>query len=672
MGKNLGASFALAAALIALAALTLYQIVQINHYEELVIAQRMATDEMRRAVDRLTERLDEGIAYRPGSGGGGATSGGDDTAGLDPVVAAQRRYYSDEEWAGLMAPGNMLEPRTFAMRVEGAEDGGHFHRAMITGFPSLHPIVDNAANITEVYRYVNRALAMRARNNPNVYIPELAYRIEVNEDHTAYHVWLRQGVMWQRPPLDLSDPRYAWLDVPHELTSDDFAFLFEVIQNPAVNAPHLRNYFEDFDRIEILGPYEFIIHWRRSFQGSIDASVTLEPLPRFIYAYSEDGVPYTAEEFPAAFNEHWFKEYAIGVGPYRMVRYEPDVALELARNEEYYDEKPPIEHMTFHILSDAGTRMNSLLAGNIEYTEFLPLQYSNLVLEQCSGDDPTQCPDRGPFVQNQVEWASYQGTLFRYLGWNADRPMFADRRVRRAMTHALNRERILDEIFHGLGRVVTGPAFIDGPYYDHSIQPLAFDLAQASELLRQAGWSDSNGDGVLDRVIDGVPTDFAFTMTAYGYRQEFMTAMEIYKQDLESIGVRMTIDGVQWPVMVERMQEKDFDAFTGGWVLGWDMDPYQIWHSSQADEPNGSNRVGFRNPEADAIIEEARGIFDLDRRVELFHRFHQIMHEEQPYTFFFAPRDLSAWRSNVENVNFAPNPRPFDLSLNWYLSSDAP
>ena len=136
-----------------------------------------------------------------------------------------------------------------------------------------------------------------------------------------------------------------------------------------------------------------------------------------------------------------------------------------------------------------------------------------------------------------------------------------------------------------------------------------------------------------------------------------------------SSGVVMDVEGVQWAIMMERMQNKDFDAYSGGWVLGWDADPYQIWHSSQADVPAGSNRGGFRNAEADAIIEEARGTFDLERRIELFHRFHEIIHEEQPYTFFFAPREVGAWRSNLHNVQFAPL-RPFDLSLPWYLAQD--
>jgi ABC-type transport system substrate-binding protein len=144
--------------------------------------------------------------------------------------------------------------------------------------------------------------------------------------------------------------------------------------------------------------------------------------------------------------------------------------------------------------------------------------------------------------------------------------------------------------------------------------------------------------------------------------------MEHYRNDLARIGVAMTVEPVEWAVMVTRMEEKDFEAYTGGWVLGWENDPYQIWHSSQADEPRSSNRVGFRNPEADRIIEQVRETFDDAERAVLLQQFHSLLYEEQPYTFFFAGREIGAWRSNLQGVNFSVM-RPFDSSMNWYFAA---
>jgi len=647
MAKNFYARIALTLTLIGLMVVVFFQSCQLDHLESIIVDSKTQTRELSDDVKRLTNLIESG---------GIQAQVGNNPSGTQHRL---QRYFSATEWEQLNAPGNALGLRTHPWNVEETEVGGHFVRAMITDFPSLHPVVDNANNITEVYRYVNRAFAMRRRNDPDVFQSELAHRIEINEDRTQYHIWVREGVKWHPAAVDYDDPRYAWLNVDHYLTADDFVFYFETIRNPEVNAPHARNYYEDFDRIEVINDHELIIHWSKSYFNSIDATLTIEPLPRWLYGYDEDGTPYSEEEFAAAFNQHWYSDRMVGVGPYRFVRYEPNVALELERWEDYYDEKPPLQRITFRIIGDPNTRINNLLSGDIEYTDFLPLQYEQFLLNE----------DTGPFHDGTIDVQNYQGTVYRYLGWNGDGPLFSDRRVRRAMTHAFNREQVIRDIFHGLGRIQTGSLFMDGPYHNPNVEPWPFDLDRAAELLDQAGWTDSDGDGVRDKVVDGNRMDFEFTMTCYGYRQEFMAAMEIYKSDLERIGVRMTIDGVEWPIMVERMQNKDYDAYTGGWVLSWETDPYQIWHSSQADVPQGSNRVGFRNTRADEIIEEARTTFDLDDRRELFWEFHEILHEEQPYTFFFSAENQSAWRSNIQNVGFSPL-RPFDYSASWYETAN--
>ncbi|MCA9565998.1 MAG: hypothetical protein KC561_21020, partial [Myxococcales bacterium] len=319
-----------------------------------------------------------------------------------------------------MAPGNLLVPRSYAIRDEDANDGGTFVRAWVADLPNLHPIVSNANNITEIQRYTNRALSYRDRHEPDNFIPEIAYRVEPNDDYTQYHVWLRDGVMWQRPAVDFNDPRYAWLEGEHEVVSDDFVFFLEAVMNPGVDAAHLANYFEEFDHIEVINDHEFIVHWKSSTYISIEFTLGLEPLPRWLYAYDEDGNEYSEEEFPSAFNQHWYQDRSIGCGPYRFVRWEPGVSIELARNEDYFDEKPPIERVVFRIIGDPNTRVNNLLSSDIEYTEFLPLQYSQYVLNE---GNPA-------FHDGTIETGTYQGTVYRYLGWNAERPMFRDRRVR--------------------------------------------------------------------------------------------------------------------------------------------------------------------------------------------------------------------------------------------------
>jgi peptide/nickel transport system substrate-binding protein len=644
-------------AFIALCVLVLFSVAQVNHLEHLVDESEDRATELTQAVQALERELRSG-ALTAAAPSGAVEAGTAAQVSADPNIEYHRQFYSAEDWSALNAPGNYLVPRTDRFNVEGAVAGGTIHRAFISDIPGLNWVVNNAADISELYSYVTETLATRQRTDPNRWIPQLAHRIEVSDDFREYHVYLRKGVMWHPPAVDLGDPRYAWLAGPHEVVADDFVFYLEIIQNTQVEAAHIRNYYEKCEGIEVINDHEFIVRWSETTYPSISFTLGLSPLPRWLYGYDEDGNAFDAETLGRQFNSHWYNQRAIGMGPYRFVEWERGGAIRLERNEDYYGERPPIDTMEFVVVADATARLNNLRAGDLDYIPLQPTQYNN---EITNGGTPG-------FTNGELLNEVYQGPAYRYLGWNADGKFFNDRRVRLAMTYALNRQLLLEENFFGLGTLTTGPFMMGSPDYNLELEPHPFDLNRAAELLEEAGWTDGNGDGIREKMIDGQMVNFEFGMVTYGYRPEWVAAMDHYRNDLRRIGVVMNVEPVEWAVMTTRMEEKDFDAYTGGWQLGWDNDPYQIWHSSQADAPRSSNRVGFRNPEADQIIEECRRTFDPAERATLLRRFHEIVYEEQPYTFWFSDKQIGAWRSNLQNVNFSVM-RPFDQSLNWYLAS---
>ena len=233
---------------------------------------------------------------------------------------------------------------------------------------------------------------------------------------------------------------------------------------------------------------------------------------------------------------------------------------------------------------------------------------------------------------------------YNYIGWNARRPLFGDRRVRRALTMLINREAILDKLLFGLGQIVSGTSYINSKYYDKRIVPWPYDPAQARRLLAEAGWADHDGDGILDK--DGRKFSFVFTISSGSKFAERLGT--ILKEDFAREGIEMSINRYEWAVFVQKLNQRDFDAVTLAWSLSWEEDPYQLWHSSQI--VGGSNFCGFSNREADDIIVRARAEFDENRRVRLFHRFHRILHEEQPYTFLFCSPSQVVVSKRFNNV----------------------
>ncbi len=207
---------------------------------------------------------------------------------------------------------------------------------------------------------------------------------------------------------------------------------------------------------------------------------------------------------------------------------------------------------------------------------------------------------------------------------------------------------MLKKLSFGLGRVVTGPFYVESESYNRDVPILAYDPGQARALLKEAGWEDHNGDGILDK--EGVPFRFEFLIPS-GRASAERTAT-IIKENLAKVGIDMTIRKLEWALFVKNLDDRKFDAVTLGWVFGFDQDPYQVWHSSQAEK--GSNFVGFKNAEADRLIEQARSEFEEAKRNQLYRRFHQVVDEEQPYTFLYSSPSLVVISRRFENVRVYP------------------
>jgi peptide/nickel transport system substrate-binding protein len=128
----------------------------------------------------------------------------------------------------------------------------------------------------------------------------------------------------------------------------------------------------------------------------------------------------------------------------------------------------------------------------------------------------------------------------------------------------------------------------------------------------------------------------------------------VYQEELKRAGLAMTIRRLEFNTLIERLDTHNFDGAVMGWsVPRIEADGYQLWHSSQT-VGKGSNFVGFANDEADRIIEEARLEFDEEKRYALNHRFHAVLHEEQPYTFLFCMQTLQAVDRRFHNVHVYP------------------
>jgi peptide/nickel transport system substrate-binding protein len=467
---------------------------------------------------------------------------------------------------------------------------------------TLNPITSTDAYASSINGRIYESLVERDKDNLEI-IPELAERWTISPDKLKYRFYLKKGVLW-------SDGV--------EFTADDIIYSFKVMKDPKTASAHLKVYYIDVKDVKKLDKYTVEFTYSKPYFLALEFCGGMPIVPKHIF---DDGTD---------FNSHKNNRFPVGTGPYKFHRWDTGKRIVLKVNERYRGKTPEIKTVVYKLVAEANVALQMLKKGDLD---MMPLRGIQWVRQTNSAK----------FQKNFYKKKYYQ-PYYSYIGWNARRNYFKSKIVRRALTHMINRQAILDKLMFGLGEIVTGNFYIFSKEYNKKIRKWAYDPELGRKLLAREGWKDSDGDGILDK--KGKKFSFTFTISSGSKFAERLAS--ILKEDFSKAGIEMEIHRFEWAVFVSKLNKRDFDAVTLGWSLGYGGDPYQLWHSSQVEK--GSNFCSFVNREADSIIERARVEFDRNRRIRLYHRFHEILHEEQPYTFMFAQPVLYAVSRRFENV----------------------
>lgn len=450
--------------------------------------------------------------------------------------------------------------------------------------------------------------------------PWLAKNYEMSDDGLEVIIHLREDIHF-------SD------GVP--FTADDVIFTYETIMNPGIDAPHIRNYYSNFKEAIKINDHTVKFVFNEVYWKTIESFGIFEVLPKHIYEFDD----------PDKFNKR--RSEPVGSGPYVFEKWDVGQQIVLKRNENYWGHKPNLKKIVFRIILNSMSALQALRSGDIDYMEPTSEQFVEMSKDNSFKSD----------YQFISVWQPSEAYFF--IGWNQARPFFKDKKVRMAMTHIIDRKLILDNLLSGNGKIVTGPFYPLGKQSNPNIKPWPYNPAKATELLDEAGWIDTNNDGIRDK--DGISFSFKFTYSTGSINSERLA--KILKDSAVKAGIEVIADPVESSIFTEKYNSRDFDSLILGWGGTIESDPYQIWHSSQI-QGRGNNFVSFNNKEANAIIEKARRTLDAEKRYPLYHRFHEILHDEQPYTFLYIRPEQHFLHKRFENVKI------HKLGLNsfeWYV-----
>jgi peptide/nickel transport system substrate-binding protein len=247
---------------------------------------------------------------------------------------------------------------------------------------------------------------------------------------------------------------------------------------------------------------------------------------------------------------------------------------------------------------------------------------------------------------------TYTPPLFSYdyIGLNLRNPKFADVKTRLALAHLMDVPQLVNSFCFGLGEPVASiihPSFPEKINPD--IQPIPYNVEKAKQLLAEAGWGDSNGDGTLDRMHDGKLMNFDFVISFNNGNDRRKTSCLIFQEGCRKAGINVTIEALEWSNILEANKKHNFEAYVAGWISSpLESDPKQIWHTESYND--GSNYVGFGNAESDALIEKIRRELNAEKRTEYFKELQALIRAEMPYIFLLSQNERVAVHKKYDNA----------------------
>ena len=505
----------------------------------------------------------------------------------------------------------VVEVVVTATPVTGPQKGGTLVVGLSSEIMTLDP-ADYRQRATEtVLRNMFDGLVTRTTDGRVVL--ELAESATLVDD-TTWEFVLKKGVTFHNG---------------EDLTAEDVKFTFDrIIAENGIDYPEphtapRKGLCAPLESVEIVDDYTVRLHLSAPWPVAMQMFVHQQIIPK--------------DYFEEVGNEA-FNKAPIGCGPFKFVEGSLADQIVMERFDDYYggaDELPPVgppplDRVIFKILPEASTRVAALRAGEVNIIQDVPSHMIPLLATDAN-----------------VRVVSGPSTRPAWMEMNVNQPPFDDVRVRQAMNYAVDAELILETVLGGLGIVIPGALSPYNNFADHSLEPYGYDPDKALELLAEAGWTDSDGDGFLDK--DG--EKFAFVIDV---RPTSQPRAEAVGGQLQELGIDATVRvWGDYSVLKPLMMGGERAAYVGDWGDSA-FDPVghfeAKWHSMVEGAANGrGNFSTYSNPRVDELIEAGEVEPDVEKRHEIYNEAQQIVYAEAPAVFLFLPDIIEASTINVQN-----------------------
>jgi peptide/nickel transport system substrate-binding protein len=494
------------------------------------------------------------------------------------------------------------------------------------------------------------------------YIPSLAELPVESPDHLTWTFKMDRGAHW-------SDGK--------PVTAADIIFSYKTVCNPLIiNAAPVRSYFNpsmDSAYYPNGDQGSVALHFQKYRYDMLSIINYVKILPKHIFDPKNltDKISWADLHDPEPKNPvvaefaNWFQDdkigrdssYMIGSGPYKFMQWITNDRITIQKDTNYWGKNLPWgeaypDKIVFKTIKDQNATLTALKAKDIDISEnFNPSQYLKSM---------------DTLASKGIKKDTLYMNVYEFIAWNNSKPIFKSKNTRKALTMLVNRDEIIHNVIHDLGKKIEGPVVPTQPNYDPTVKQPAYDIVAAKKMLADDGWAPSP-DGILQKNIDGKMTPFKFTFQVNSGNELRKQILLVVSEELKKAGIAAEVQAIEWSVFLENTKSHNYDACYGGWVgnAGIEDDIYQLWHSSQIKN-NGSNYYCFSDPEADRLMSAIQTEPDKAKRIEMSHQLQHIITDDQPITFMVSKPFFIGWVDRFDNFEFI-NGRPPYLPAEWIV-----
>ena len=454
----------------------------------------------------------------------------------------------------------------------------------------INPILATDSASSEIANYIFNGLVKYDKDAQNI-IGDLAEKFYF-EDNVTLIFELRKDVKWQDGVA---------------FKAQDVLFTYELINAPQVVSPYTST-FRMVKSVEVVDDYTLKVVYKAPYFKALELWMS-GILPQHLLKDEKNIMS-------SKFNTH-----PVGTGPYRLTKLEFSKNIELSANDEYFEHRPKIDKIIYHVIPDPNTRFLMLKTQKIDIGSLEAMQIERQVQ-----------PD---FFKNYkvIEEIAHSYT---YLGLNLRRKKFKDPRVREALSLAIDRKELVDILFMGHGQVCTGPFLPGGPSFNASVSAPEHNIEKAKSLLKAAGYDEAH------------PLSFEIATSNSSSIRPY--AAQILQHQLAKVGVEVKLRVMEWQAFLNMVVfPREFDTVLLGWSLSLSPDPYLLWHSD-SDRPGGFNFIGYHNEKVDKMIETMQGTIEREKLAKVQQQIFAEVVADNPYLFLFIPNSIEVVDKKIQHI----------------------